>query len=59
MEIGEIRAEYKKAAVLGDEMVVKAAGTEAGYVISLCGEDDSIFANVELTRKKPQAIFNG
>ena len=52
LEIGEIRAEYKKAAVLGDEMVVKAAETEAGYVVSLCGEDDSIFANVELTEKK-------
>ena len=51
LEIGEIRAEYKKAAVLGDEMVVKAAETGAGYVVSLCGEDDSIFANVELTRK--------
>lgn len=53
LEIGEIRAEYKKAAVLGDEMVVKAAESPNGYVVSLCGGDGSIFANVELTRKQP------
>ena len=51
MEIGEIRAEYKKAAVLGDEMAVKAAKTEGGYAVSLCGTDGGIFANVELIER--------
>lgn len=47
-EIAEIRAEYKKAAVLGDEVILKRAQTEESYVISLCSADGEIFANVEL-----------
>lgn len=47
-EIQEIRADYKKAAVLGDEVTIRRARTEAGYVVSLSGADGSIFANVEL-----------
>lgn len=50
-EIGEIRAEYKRAAVLGDRIVLKRGLTEDGHVISLCGEDGGIFANVELKEK--------
>lgn len=48
IKIRQIRAEYKKAAVLGDEVVLKAAATAGGYVVSLCSEDGSIFANIEL-----------
>lgn len=47
-EITEIRAEYKKAAVLGDTAVLMRAAGEDGYVVSVCGGDGSIFANVEL-----------
>lgn len=47
-EIREIRAEYKKAAVLGDSVVLKRAETAKGYVVSICGVDGSVFANVEL-----------
>ena len=48
IKIRQIRAEYKKAAVLGDEVVLRAAETADGYVVSLCSEDGSIFANIEL-----------
>lgn len=47
-EIRGIRAEYKKAAVLGDIIVLKCAAEDEKYLVSLCGEDGSIFANVEL-----------
>lgn len=47
-EIREIRAEYKKAAVLGDEMSLFCAVKEGVYVISLRDGDGSIFANVQL-----------
>lgn len=50
-EIGEIRAEYKKAAVLGDEVILRRARTGGSYVVSFCGEDGTIFANVELKMK--------
>ena len=51
IEIGEIRAEYKKAAVLGDTIVLWRAGTEDGYALSLKAEDGSVYANVELKRR--------
>ena len=47
-EICGIRAEYKKAAVLGDVIVLKCAAEDGNYLISLYAEDGSIFANVEL-----------
>lgn len=47
-KIREIRAEYKKAAVLGDTAVLKRAATKEGFVVAVCGEDGSSFANVEL-----------
>jgi len=50
-EIKEIRAEYKKAAVLGDEIVIKTGRTEDKYAVSLCSGDGSVFANVELTER--------
>ena len=51
-EISGIRAEYKKAAVLGDMIVLKCAAERDKYIVSLCAEDGSIFANVELRTRK-------
>ena len=43
-----IRAEYRKAAVLGDEMVIKSTRAGRSYLVSLCNSDGDVFANVEL-----------
>ena len=53
-EIGEIRAEYKKAAMLGDLVVIRRGESPSGWVFSLCREDGEIFANVELKRKQDE-----
>ena len=50
-EIGEIRAEYKKAAVLGDEVRILLGETDSGWACSLCAESGDVYANVELRRK--------
>lgn len=50
-EISEIRAEYRKAAVLGDEMVIKSAREGQSYLVSLCNPGGEVFANVELKEK--------
>ena len=47
-EICGIRAEYRKAAVLGDILSLKVAVDGDKYVVSLCAEDGSVYANVEL-----------
>ncbi len=49
--IGELRIEYKKAAVLGDVMMPRISRTEDGYVVSLCGKDD-VFAVVWFGMRK-------
>ena len=41
-EIGEIRAEYRKAAVLGDEMVIKSTREGRSYLVSLCNSDGDV-----------------
>ena len=46
--VKQIRAEYKKAAVLGDTMALFAAESGDTYVISLRDPEGGIFANVEL-----------
>ena len=51
-EIGEIRAEYRKAAVLGDEIVVKRAREGMSHLVSLCNANGDVFANVELKEKE-------
>lgn len=43
-----IRAEYKKAAVLGNVILLNCAVEDGKYLVSLRAEDGSIFANVEL-----------
>ena len=47
-EVSGVRAEYKRAAVLGDIIVIKYKKEEGKYFISLCAEDDAVYANVEL-----------
>ena len=51
-EIGEIRAEYRKAAVLGDGIVIKSTREGRSYLVSLCNSDGDVFANVELKEKE-------
>ncbi len=51
--IKEIRAEYKKAAVLGDELVIKLGRRENAYVVSLQNPQGEVFSNVELTLTRP------
>ena len=46
-EICGIRAEYKRAAVLGDVIVVTCAENDGKYSVSLCAEDGNVYANVE------------
>lgn len=46
--IGEIRAEYRKAAVQGDVMTPRISRVPEGYVVSLCGEDGRPYAVVRL-----------
>ncbi len=48
-DIGEIRAEYKKAAVLGDDVVLKLGEIQDGYVVSLQNPEGQVFANVEIS----------
>ena len=50
-EIGEIRAEYRKAAVLGDEIVVKSAREGRSHLVSLCNTNGDVFANIELKER--------
>ena len=41
-------AEYRKAAVLGDEIVIRSAREGKSYLVSLCNPDGDVFANIEL-----------
>lgn len=50
--ISQIRAEYKKAAVLGDTVVLMASESGDTHVISLRDLEGEIFANVELKVKR-------
>lgn len=47
-EIGELRVEYKKAAVLGDWMIPRISRDEDSYTVSLAGKDGIPFANMYL-----------
>lgn len=51
-EVVQIRAEYKKAAVFGDTVVLMSGKTGDAYAVSLQDEIGQIFANVELTGRK-------
>lgn len=49
--IGELRVEYKNAAVLGDVMIPEVSKIPEGYVVSLRGGDSRVFANIWLAEK--------
>lgn len=51
-EIGELRAEYKNAAVLGDVMVPVIGPMPGGYVVSLQDGQGKIYANIWLAEKR-------
>ena len=48
MEVTELRVEYKKAAVFGDEIHPRVSKTEEGYVVSLCDEQGAAYAVIWL-----------
>lgn len=47
-QVGELRVEYKKAAVLGDEMIPRVTKTDEGYITALCGAEGQIYAVVSM-----------
>ena len=51
-QIGQMRAEYKKAALLGDVIVPYVAQTDEVCTVLLCGEGKTTYAVVEFTKKK-------
>ena len=48
--IGELRAEYKKQALLGDVIYPRVIMEENMCVVSLCDETGVIYVNVEFTK---------
>lgn len=48
VEVRELRVEYKKQAMLGDEIIPYVGQDEERYVISLCGSDNKPYAVVAL-----------
>lgn len=50
--VGELRVEYKKAAVLGDQMIPRIGKIPEGYVVSLQDPDGNIHANIWLAEKR-------
>ncbi len=54
--IGEVRAEYKKAAVIGDIMTPRVSRTGEGYVVALCDETGKPYAVIGLKEQTDQVI---
>ena len=50
--LGELRVEYKKAAVLGDVMIPWIGKTPEGYVVSFQDQEGSRYANIWLAEKR-------
>lgn len=50
--VRELRAEYKKAAMLGDRMIPKIANIPEGYVVSLQTAEGEVYANIWLAEKR-------
>lgn len=48
--LGELRVEYRKAAVLGNVMYPKLAQVPEGYVVSLQDAEGQVYANLWLAR---------
>ena len=53
-QIGQLRAEYKKAAVLGDRIYPRISFTDDGAAAALCGEDKSPYAVIWLGRRREE-----
>lgn len=51
-EIGQMRAEYKKAAVLGDRIVLQVHQEKERVTVTLCSEEAVPYAVVEFTRRE-------
>ncbi len=49
MQIRQMRAEYKKSALLGDILIPQVAKEEDKYTISLCGKEKEVYTIVELS----------
>ena len=52
LKIGEIRVEYKKAAVLGDVITPHISRNGEGYTVSLCDKEGSPHAIIWLREQK-------
>ncbi len=55
IKVGEIRVEYKKAAVLADVVYPRISRTEEGYTVSLCDREGAVHAVIwlcEITERK-------
>lgn len=52
LTIGEVRVEYKNAAVLGDVMIPQIGRTLEGYIVSLQSGDGKVYANIWLAEKR-------
>ncbi len=49
-EIGRLRAEYKKQALLGDVIYPRVVTADDLYLVSLCDKDGVVYVNVEFKR---------
>lgn len=47
-DVGQVRVDYKKSAVLGDMIFPRTAKTQEGYIVELCDEKSTPYAVVEL-----------
>ena len=48
--VGQMRAEYRRSALLGDEVIPVVVSLEDAVTVSLCGSDEKPFTVVEFTR---------
>lgn len=51
-EAGKLRVEYKRAAVLGDKIILKRVIEQGRIVIELCNEEGSTYAIVEVSSEQ-------
>ena len=57
IEVGELRVEYKKAAVCGDVVYPHVSRTDEGYTVSLCDEQGAAYAVIWLRGKTREDII--
>ena len=56
IEVGELRVEYKKAAVCGDVVYPHVSRTDEGYTVSLCDEQGAAYAVIWLRGKTREDV---